>query len=101
MSNLKGIGKGVGAGLGCLFYVIAGILGMAIHIWTIIIAYSFSGLMGAVITLCLPVIGQIYWFIRMWNYAGTFLNLYCLSIVGYVVFMALAIVFFGLSGISE
>lgn len=91
MSKIKEVGKGVGCAFGGIIYLIAGILGLIIHIWTILIAYSFGGLIYAIISLILPVIAQIYWGIRVWTYTGTFFNYYCIALVGYVVLWIVAL----------
>ncbi len=76
--------KGVGYVLVGIAYPIMGILGLVIHIWTIVIAFTTSGLVSAVISLMLPVVAQIYWFIKVWSIAETVLNQYCLAILVYV-----------------
>ncbi len=37
------------------------------HIWTVVIAFSQGGLLGGVVTLILPVLGEIYWMIKMFG----------------------------------
>ena len=75
----------IGCAIAGLLMPIMWILGMVIHIWTIIIAYAFGGLLAAIITLVVPVFAQIYWMIRTWVYVGTFFNLYCLAIAAYAI----------------
>jgi hypothetical protein len=43
------------------------------HIWTIIIAFKVS-LLSGILTLFLPILSNIYWFIKMWGEN----TLYCL-----------------------
>ncbi len=81
MGSIK---EGAGCALVGIAYPVIGILGLIIHIWTIVIAYTVSGLIGAIITLIFPVLSQIYWFIKVWSFAGTILNLYCIAILAYV-----------------
>ena len=75
-----------------LAYPILGILGLLIHIWTIIIAYASGGIFSAMISLVLPVLSQIFWGIKVWTATETFFNLYCLAIVGYVILWIIAII---------
>jgi hypothetical protein len=42
------------------------------HIWTVIIAFTVGGFWGGVITLFLPVIGEIYWMIKMFGVNDTY-----------------------------
>ncbi|UCG89138.1 MAG: hypothetical protein JSW71_11610 [Gemmatimonadota bacterium] len=72
-----------------LAYPILGILGLVIHIWTIVIAYEISGLVGAAISFMLPVLAQIYWGIAAWQETGTIANPYCLAVIGYFVVLVL------------
>lgn len=82
-------GKDVRQGTGCLLmglaYPVLGILGLIIHIWAIVIAFSSGGIIAAGLTLALPVLAEIYWGFVIWNATGTFQNLYCLAIAGYAI----------------
>lgn len=98
-TNVGGnIGQGVGCTITALAYLIMGGLGMAIYIWTIIIAYNFSGIFGAALSLMFPVIAQIVWGIKMWIYTGTFMNYYCMAIIGYVIACIIVLVGFSIFG---
>ncbi len=79
-------------GLGILIYLTLGILGAVIHVFTILVAFSISGILGAVLSLGLPVLAQIYWFIRLWYITGTVWNPYCLAIMAYVGLVAILVV---------
>jgi hypothetical protein len=54
-----------------------------LHVWTIILAYQFSGFIGAVLSFFLPVISEIWWAVVIWKRVGP-LNLYMLAIVAVV-----------------
>ncbi len=76
-------------------------LGSIIHIWTIIIAFSHKGLLATIITACLPVIAEIYWFIKLWNSTGTLINPYCITLLAYFglgIISLLALILTGLLG---
>jgi hypothetical protein len=60
--------------------------GYAIHLWTILIALKQMGVLMAILTLILPGIAEVYWFIRMIIYHGTLMNPYCLVIIGYLLY---------------
>lgn len=85
---MKKILAGAAQGAGCAFmglgYLVMGGLGLLIHVLTILIAFSVSGIIGAIISLMLPLISQIFWFIKMWSVAGTILNPYCIIILAYI-----------------
>ena len=44
------------------------------------------GVLIAILTLILPVIAEVYWFIRMIIYHETLMNPYCLTIIGYLLY---------------
>lgn len=46
-----------------LFMVTAAIT----HVWTVIIAFSEGGFWGGVLTLFLPVLGELYWMFAMFG----------------------------------
>jgi hypothetical protein len=68
------------------------ILGLVIHVWTIVIAFTASGLFGAVIALALPVIAEVIWFFKVWEATDSVSNKYCISILIYVGLWIAAIV---------
>lgn len=63
--------------------------GVAIHVWTIIIAYMSGGIISAVVTAIMPIISQIYWVFRSINLSGVILNKYSFTVFSYVFFLAL------------
>lgn len=98
MGKLK---EGAGCALAGVGYIGLSILGLVVHVWTIIIAFSVKGLIGAVITLAMPVLAEVFWFIKVWRVTETILNPYCLSIIAYCVCWVLVVVGVGVSGASE
>ena len=101
MGKIRNIGAGTAGVLGFIFYCIAGLLGTAIHVWTIIIAFLMGGLFLAIISTFFPVLAQIYWGIKVWAYTGTFLNYYCLALLGYVLLWVLALGGFAVAGLTS
>jgi|GEM_PF-1225618 len=77
MRNIVG-GGFIGIGMIAIY-----ILGLIIHIWTIVIAYSVSGILASVLTLIFPVLSEIYWFFKIGNHFG-YSALYCVAIIAYV-----------------
>ena len=73
-------------------YLAMGVLGLILHVWTIVLAYEASGLFAAMIALCLPVLAQLYWFFQVMSATGTIANTYCLAILGYLGLMAILFV---------
>lgn len=63
--------------------------GGCLHLYTVLIAYFWSGFWGAVITFIFPVISTIYWFVKMWNAAGTFWNFYCVVVSSWTIVFAI------------
>ena len=72
-----------GFGIIGLAFAVQSILGVVIHIWTVVIAFLTSGLFAAVITLILPVLSEIYWFIKVGSNVG-FGTTYCVAIMVYI-----------------
>lgn len=97
-----GKGKDILIGAGCAFagliYVVMGILGLLIHLWTILIAFNISGIFAALISLVAPLFAEAYWFFVSWGVTGTPFNTYGVAIMAYaglwVVFVLLTS-FFG------
>lgn len=77
--------QGIGCVLGGMARVILEFLGAGIHVWSIVIAYKLKGLLAALLTLCLPVLSQGYWFLNIWSRVGTVWNVYCISILAYLI----------------
>ena len=77
----------IGAGIisGGIFYIIIGLLGLAIHLWTIAISFFYGGIFSAIIALSLPFIAELFWFFKSWGITGTFFNTYTSFIAAYVV----------------
>lgn len=77
--------------------IIFGLMGMigslAVHVYTILIAYKLSGFMAAITSFCFPVGSQIYWFIHIWSETGQFINRFSfpvLQLLGIYVLFALS-----------
>lgn len=62
------------------------------HLWTIVIAFKTAGFWAAVGTFFLPIISNIYWFVRVGNYAGYFKSWYCLLFMGGIVLVILTVI---------
>ncbi|MFC4769919.1 hypothetical protein [Effusibacillus consociatus] len=72
-----------------LFFVLAIISGTLLHIWTVFIAYSDAGFLGAILTFVLPGLAQIYWFYDsavQFGIFGTVFNIACASQLALTVF---------------
>ncbi len=86
--------RDVKQGTGCLLlgvaYPIIMLLGLIIHIWTVVIAYFSGGIVAVLISLMLPVLAELYWGYTIWSTTGTFFNLYCLALLAYVVAFMIA-----------
>ena len=73
----------VGGGIMGLAWVAASILGLVIHVWTIVLAFSVSGLFAGVLTLIFPGLSEAYWFFAIGSNVG-YGTVYCVSIMAYV-----------------
>jgi hypothetical protein len=81
--NTVSAAQNVGIGIIALAWIAAWILGLVIHVWTIMISFAVSGLFAAVLTLALPVLSEIYWFSTVGSNLG-FGTVYCVSVMAYV-----------------
>ena len=67
------------------------IAGLLIYLYTIYYAFTYSGLIAAILSACLPVVANLYWMYEISTDTGDFFNNYnlaCVSIlVGYVVLL--------------
>jgi hypothetical protein len=84
MVSIREIGKGfslLSAGVIHLFIIGVGLL---IHVWTIVIAFSIKGLFAAAITLACPVLSEIYWAFILWKKTDSISNSYTISLFIYV-----------------
>ena len=80
-----------GFGIMGLAFAIQSVLGLVIHVWTVVIAYLTSGLFAAVLTLIFPVISEIYWFFKVGSNLG-FGVYYCVAIMAYILLWVVAFV---------
>lgn len=62
------------------------ILGAIAYIWSIFIAFNHYGILGSIITLLFPVVGQVYWVIKLWGQDGysSFIAVCSLAFITYV-----------------
>ncbi len=65
-------------------YLVMIVLGIVIYIWTIGIAYQYTGLLGAMLSLMFPGFSQVFWGVYLWIETKTLMNPYCLTLLGYV-----------------
>jgi hypothetical protein len=69
------------AGLLYLHAILFWILGGLIHLWTVYIAFSLTGLFGGVVSFFFPVISEIYLGYQAWSLDG-FNTLYIQCLIG-------------------
>jgi hypothetical protein len=68
-----------------LIFLILGVFpitAVVFHIWTTIIAFTEGGIMGGILTLIFPVIGELYWMIKMWGENDTYTTLCIVHMLG-------------------
>lgn len=96
--NAMSVAASAGIGIIALAWIAAWILGMIIHVWTIMISFAVSGMLAAVITLALPVLSEIYWFLSVGSNVG-FGTTYCISVMAYA--GLLCVPFFGAALVAD
>lgn len=88
----KDLRTGVGCALLGTAQIGAAFLGMALHLWTVVIAFGAKGFLGGIVTLIFPLIAQVYWFISLWSVTGTIANPYCLAVIAYLLLWVVMII---------
>lgn len=91
----------LGYAIGGTAYVILSILGLILHVWTIIIAFMIKGFLAALISFVLPVISQIFWFFKIGSNVGYTNNWFCISIMAYVGLWIVAFIGMAIAGNSD
>lgn len=75
------------AGIGCLTAGIGQILliclSLGIHFYTIYISFYLGGVLWGILTIFLPPLSEIFWFIILWAKCG-FFNTYTYAILAYI-----------------
>ena len=82
----------IGEGFFGILSIISLLLGLVIYVWTIVLAFSMSGTIAAILTLILPVLSTIYWFFIVGTNIG-FNTIFCLAIIIYVVVVGIMLLF--------
>jgi len=85
------IGEYVGGGIMALIWIVASILALIIHVWTIVISFLLSGLFAAILTLVFPVLSEIYWFFKIGSNMG-YGTTYCVSMIVFICLIGLLLV---------
>ena len=65
-----------------LVYSIFPITAVIFHIWTTIIAFTEGGILGGILTLIFPVIGELYWLVKMWGENDTYTTIAIVHLIG-------------------
>jgi hypothetical protein len=90
MGSLK---ENATAGALGILLIIMNILGVLIHLFTVLMANEVDGFIMAAVTLVTPVVAELFWFVRVWIIRGEFLNPYTMGILAYVsVYILIAII---------
>ena len=64
-------------------------LSLLLHLWSVIIAYHWYGLIGALLTLFFPVVAQVFWIVRLSIASDTVLSPY--PVIGITFFLVFII----------
>lgn len=84
MPIVRKVAAGGAYTIGTIIYLILGIAGAAIHLWTILIALSSSGFIAALITFVAPVASQFYWAYYALERTHTIFNTYWIALAAYI-----------------
>lgn len=53
-------------------YSVFAVTAFVTHIWTVIIAFTESGIIGAVLSMVLPFLSEVYWMLNMFGKNDTY-----------------------------
>jgi putative flippase GtrA len=65
---------------------------IALHVYTMLVAFKFSGFISAVITFIFPYIAQAYWVWKTWDITGDFINPYSFYVFVYLGWFAVGLI---------
>jgi hypothetical protein len=57
------------------------ITGLIVHIWTVGVAYTYSGLLAAIFSFFFPVISELYWVFALWTKEAAYAKLAAIHLV--------------------
>ena len=75
--------------------------GVAIHLFTVWIAFKASGIIAAVLTLIFPLLGTLFWIFRLWDITGVFWHFLTLAAVAYLFVIAVMMGFLAIAAATE
>jgi len=96
-----GIIKNIGFGLSGVLYLLLGIAGVVLHLYTVLLAFLERGFLAALITFVFPIGSQIYWVAYWSGRLGTFFNTYTYLVLGYGLAWLIVIVLLGILSPKE
>ncbi len=70
--------------IGTIAYLVLGIAGAIIHLWTILMAFGSSGFIAALITLATPPVSEFYWAYYALRTTHTVFNTYWFALAIYL-----------------
>jgi len=65
--------------------------GLALHVYTILVAFKFSGFLAAILSFIFPIIAQIYWFVATWVKTESLINPYTFYVLVYLGWLTVGI----------
>ena len=95
---------GMSAGIMGIAYLLITLLGFALHVYTVVIAYTVSGFWAAFLTFIFPVFSQIMWVISSIKASGQWINSYTSYVWLYLilcVILWIIIVIFGATAVAS
>ena len=87
--------KSIGCGLSYVLYLLLGIAGIVLHLYTVLLAFFEKGFLSALITFVFPIVSQLYWIAYWIGKLGTFFNTYTYLVLGYGLAWLIVIILLG------
>lgn len=87
--------------ISAIMFVLLSIVGVIIHIYTVVLSLAAHGMIGAFITVTCPVIAQIFYFFYMAGLTGTFFNEYNIIVGSYAILLGITFAIMLIPGYFE
>ena len=81
------------ASIGGFLLAASWVAAIALHVYTMLVAFKFSGFIAAAITFIFPYISQVYWVWKTWEITGNFINPFSFYVFVYLGWFAVGLLF--------
>ena len=84
-----------------ILMLVAHLAAAGVHLFTVFIAYQFSGLFAAFVTLLFPLAGTLFWIFNIWMQSGIFFHSLTVASLGVILLYVIMMMFAGVASATE